>query len=303
MGLLDALRDPQFRRDVGKNAGQLAQSMSNTAAGTVTAPVDALAWLLRRGGLNIQNPMGGSDWAAQQGLTQPVPEGMPKMAGETLGLLAPMAGTKEASAKIAQGLRQMGANAAAPAMLNKQAGMIRTPLGQIPESSTDVSNLGNRLGRLLDDAGVSYSYDKSRISPSRYYTIDNPKMPDSSYTVRISNHRDVHKGGDISVDPQMGATFEQMLDSLRDIGVPVANRVKADRSLGKKIYTELNKALGLGDGSLIKGIRKKYGSFGDGTPYKQLEQELYAIAGKPKEQYTKADLARIKEIMTGVYAP
>jgi hypothetical protein len=30
MGLIDALRDPQFRRDVGANANQLAQSMSNT---------------------------------------------------------------------------------------------------------------------------------------------------------------------------------------------------------------------------------------------------------------------------------
>jgi hypothetical protein len=106
MGLLDALRDPQFRRDVGTNANQLAQSMSNTAAGTVTAPVDAIAWLLRKGRVPVpQNPIGGSEWATQQGLMADVPEGMPKMAGETLGLIAPMAGTDAASKKIAMLLR------------------------------------------------------------------------------------------------------------------------------------------------------------------------------------------------------
>jgi len=106
MGLLDALRDPQFRRDVGTNANQLAQSMSNTAAGTVTAPVDAIAWLLRKARVPVpQNPIGGSDWAMQQGLMQEVPEGMPKIAGETLGLLAPMMGTKEGAKKVASILR------------------------------------------------------------------------------------------------------------------------------------------------------------------------------------------------------
>jgi len=125
MGLLEALRDPQFRSDLGTNARQLGQSASNTIAESVTMPVDALAWLLRRSRVNVpQNPIGGSDWAKQQGLMADVPQGAPKMAGEALGLLAPMAGTKEASAKIAQGLRQMGANAAAPNTLGKQAGVV-----------------------------------------------------------------------------------------------------------------------------------------------------------------------------------
>jgi hypothetical protein len=125
MGILDALRDPEFRRDVGYNANQLAQSMSNTVAGSITEPVNALAWLLRKSGLPIpQNPIGGSDWAAQQGLTREVPEGLPKAAGETLGLITPMAGTQQGAAAVARGIKQMGENAAAPAMLNKQAGML-----------------------------------------------------------------------------------------------------------------------------------------------------------------------------------
>ena len=47
-----------------------AQGASNSAASNVTAPVDALAWLLRKGGLPIpEAPVGGSDWARQKGLT------------------------------------------------------------------------------------------------------------------------------------------------------------------------------------------------------------------------------------------
>jgi hypothetical protein len=102
--------------------------MSNTIAEGATVPVDALAWLLRKGGLNIpQNPIGGSDWAAQQGLTRQVPQGAPKVAGEAFGLLAPMAATKQGASKIAGGLLDMGENLAKPAMLNKQAGAFKFP--------------------------------------------------------------------------------------------------------------------------------------------------------------------------------
>jgi hypothetical protein len=125
MGLLDALRDPRFRRDVGTNAGLLAQSMNNTVAEGVSVPVDAIAWALRKGGMNISSaPIGGSDWMAKHGLTKEVPDGLPKLAGETLGLLAPMMGTQQGAAAAARGLRQIGENVAAPAMLNKQAGAV-----------------------------------------------------------------------------------------------------------------------------------------------------------------------------------
>jgi hypothetical protein len=99
--------------------------MSNTAASTVTAPVDAIAWLLRRARVPVpENALGGSDWARQAGLLADVPDGLPKVAGETLGLLAPMMGTKEGAAAVAKGLRQIGANAAAPNTLGKQAGAV-----------------------------------------------------------------------------------------------------------------------------------------------------------------------------------
>jgi hypothetical protein len=108
MGLLDALQDPTFRADVGKNAKNLLQSTSNTLAENVSMPVDVTAWLLRKAGVPIpENPTMGSDWMRQNGLTAAVQPGPSAMAGETLGLLAPMAATKQGAAAAAKGLLAM----------------------------------------------------------------------------------------------------------------------------------------------------------------------------------------------------
>jgi hypothetical protein len=105
MGLLDALQDPTFRADVKKNARNLAQSASNTLAENVTMPVDAMAWILRKAGVPIpDNPVMGGDWMRQNGLTAAVQPGPSAMAGETLGLLAPIAATKQGAAAVAKGL-------------------------------------------------------------------------------------------------------------------------------------------------------------------------------------------------------
>ncbi len=124
MGLLDALRDPQFRRDVKTNARNLGQSASNTIASNISAPVDLIALALRKAGIPVPEPVGGSQWMTEQGLTRDVPQGAPKLAGETLGFLAPLASTKEGAAAIARGLNQMAANAAAPRAMNPQTGAI-----------------------------------------------------------------------------------------------------------------------------------------------------------------------------------
>jgi hypothetical protein len=67
--LAELLRDKQFRLDVGNNTRDFFQSASNTAASNITAPVDGLAWLLRKAGVNVpQAPIGGSNWAQNAGL-------------------------------------------------------------------------------------------------------------------------------------------------------------------------------------------------------------------------------------------
>jgi GNAT superfamily N-acetyltransferase len=101
-----------------------AQSASNSAASNLSAPVDAIAWALRKAGLPIpENAVGGSDWMEKKGLTAPVQEGIPKMAGEVLGGLAPVVAVAKAP-QIAAGANRMIDNAMAPTTLGKQRGVI-----------------------------------------------------------------------------------------------------------------------------------------------------------------------------------
>ena len=101
-----------------------AQSASNAIAGNVSAPVDGIAWLMRKLGLPIpKDPVGGSNWLEDRGLTRQVPQSAASLAGETVGLLAPTAIMANAP-KIAQGLLKMADNAAIPRALNPQAGVI-----------------------------------------------------------------------------------------------------------------------------------------------------------------------------------
>jgi hypothetical protein len=101
-----------------------AQSASNSAASNLSAPVDAIAWALRKAGLPIpENAVGGSDWMEKKGLTAPVKEGIPKMAGEVLGGLAPVVAVAKAP-QIAAGANRMIDNAMAPATLGKQRGVV-----------------------------------------------------------------------------------------------------------------------------------------------------------------------------------
>jgi hypothetical protein len=80
------------------------QGASNSAASNVSAPVDGLAWLLRKAGLPIPaNPVGGSDWMAEKGLTaQPKNRNM-GLLGEAIGGVAPIVAAAKAP-QIAKGL-------------------------------------------------------------------------------------------------------------------------------------------------------------------------------------------------------
>ena len=99
------------------------QGASNAAASNVSAPVDGIAWLLRKAGVPIPDaPVGGSDWMAQKGLTKPA-NGMAGLLGETAGGLAPILAAAKAP-QIAQGLLKAGDNLAAPRTLNPQTGAI-----------------------------------------------------------------------------------------------------------------------------------------------------------------------------------
>lgn len=47
------------------------QGASNSAAATVSGPVDGINWLLKKAGLPVSDkPVGGSEWMKETGLTQ-----------------------------------------------------------------------------------------------------------------------------------------------------------------------------------------------------------------------------------------
>lgn len=94
------------------------QAASNAIAGNVTGPVDLLSAGLRYAGLPIpQNPVGGSQWAKDKGLMRDVPQSASSLAGETLGLLSPLAAAR--APQIARGLLAM--QEAAPGMMSRGA--------------------------------------------------------------------------------------------------------------------------------------------------------------------------------------
>ena len=86
------------------------QSASNTAADTVAAPVDLLAWALRKAGVPVpQNAVGGTQWMTERGLRRDVQQSPASLAGETVGLLSPVVAAAKAP-QIAKGLLQVEAN-------------------------------------------------------------------------------------------------------------------------------------------------------------------------------------------------
>ena len=64
MGLLDAILDPQFRKDVGR--GLLDAGNRGGVAGLLGGPVDLAAMAMRPFGYNVEAPMGGSEWIGQK---------------------------------------------------------------------------------------------------------------------------------------------------------------------------------------------------------------------------------------------
>lgn len=119
------------------------QGASNAVASNVSVPVDAIAWALRKGGLPIpQNPVGGSDWMAQQGLTATPQNRIAGLLGETAGMVGP-AVVQAAAPKIAGGLL---------ALDDKAMDMARQGI----ERRMDVS--GMRLSAAPQGAGRGFVY-------------------------------------------------------------------------------------------------------------------------------------------------
>ena len=173
----------------GKSFGQGA---SNAAASTVTGPVDMLAWLLRKGGVDVGDaPIGGEQWMRNQGLMATPENKLAGLLGEGLGMAAPIVGSAKA-AEIAGGLLQMGRNLATPQTMNKQAGMALFDTTGLPNRGREViQSKANELSDKLKSLGmdVKLEHSGSAAGPSSYLKVYDPETGRFFVNdVRLSGH-------------------------------------------------------------------------------------------------------------------
>lgn len=168
------------------------QSASNTAASNVSAPVDGIAWLLRKAGVNVDEPVGGSDWMQRQGLTRPVGQSVASLAGETMGLLAPITALAKAP-QIARGLLGMAENATIPSTMARQGerGMALFNTEGLPNRGRElIHSSAEGLADRLKAQGfhVEVQHSGSAAGPSSYLKVFDPQTGRFFDDVRLSNH-------------------------------------------------------------------------------------------------------------------
>jgi hypothetical protein len=151
-----------------REAKSFLQGASNAAASNVSAPVDAIAWALRKAGVPVGDaPIGGSDWMRQHGLTAEAP-GASGLIGESVGSIAPIVASAKA-AQIAKGLLQAGENLAAPRTLNSQTGAIVFHGSPHKFDKFDSSKIGTGEGAQAYGHGL-YMADAPEVA--RTYSAD-----------------------------------------------------------------------------------------------------------------------------------
>ncbi len=148
------------------------QGASNSAAANVSAPVDGIAWLLRKAGINVDRPVMGSDWMRERGLTAEPTNKLAGILGESVGGVLPMVAAAKAP-QIAQGLLQAERNLAAPRTLNPQTGAILWHGSPHKFDAFDASKIGTGEGAqayghglyLAESPDVAKQYQAALSSP------------------------------------------------------------------------------------------------------------------------------------------
>jgi len=196
------------------------QSASNTVASGVSAPIDLIAAGLRKVGMPIpQAPVGGSQWMENMGLTVPVKDGIPKLAGETLGMIVPMAATAKAP-QIASAANRGLENLAMPRTLNTPAfqgqrgaiyagDKLTSNIDDANEFAQKIRNLGAQYRpNIIEDAGgsVYVTVDKLPLTKSGAVAKNRTPMP-TNFKARFADHPQ-YWGASISSDPITQNTAE-----------------------------------------------------------------------------------------------
>lgn len=157
-----------------------------------------------------------------------------KMMASALADFTPVIGDIKSGIEGVQAAREgdwigagLGALGALPVVPN-MAGMIKGPLGRIPETGAETRNLAEMLKRAGEKAGHVVSHEGSAISPSQYVTFSKAGNEAGGMTrqVRLSNHADKYpelaSGVRTSVDPSTDVSFEQAVNWLGREGFPTS---------------------------------------------------------------------------------
>lgn len=195
MGLLDALRDPEYWRMVRQGAtdavnrgaiGGLIGAPVDAAAGVVNAGLMGLGYAGHKAGLlsagqmpqPILNPIGGSEWIGRKmqnrGYVSPNRNALAEMLA---GMVAP-SGTNALAKALYGAETVIAANAAAarPA-----------PIGLMAQQGAINPDDPRRLGNALRKMGLNPSESGSGLSSSQYFQFENPKTL-KPIKIRISDH-------------------------------------------------------------------------------------------------------------------
>lgn len=287
MGLLDQVHS-------------FAQGASNGVAGSLTGPVDGLAWLLRKAGVPMPDaPMGGSDWMRNNGLMQEPKERMAGLLGEGVGSALPAVIAGKAP-QIAQGLLQMEANAMAQRTLNPQAGKVLAGGRAEKMAAMDMEPGWFRGGAKINDgrrSGPWYTQDAEEAanyakrfgadSDLREYAI--PKSgflnAQSGYSHKLPN--DVARVLD---DPYFGAPGASLAKELRTFG-------PGEGVTGGQLWQALESRFG-NDGAAE--VLQRLGSF-KGVKGVTGGPEAYVFKGAPVRDANKAAFDPSKYSVDDIY--
>ena len=203
---MPGLLSQENRQALARGLLDTTQAASNNAASTVAAPVDALAWALRKFGAPIpQAPFGGSDWMKAQGLMRDVQSPYANAVGETLGGVLPIVAAAKGP-QIAAGLLKMGENAAARTPMNaatsNQAGAIVWHGSPHQFDRFDASKIGTGEGAQVYGHGI--------------YTAESPAVA-QQYADTLGFNGAIDKGGNQYGKYELASFFS---DALRAKGVP-----------------------------------------------------------------------------------
>ena len=144
--------------------------VSNSAASTVAALVDGIAWLLRKAGIFTGTPFMGSDWMRAKGLTAEPQNQCAGLLGEAVGGVAPMLAAAKAT-NIIEGLLALG---------NRGNPAINTVANDL-QSSADLGKMDTLASKFVGHEPVP--------QPQRNFSVDYPQAiggsPGSRLTLSI----------------------------------------------------------------------------------------------------------------------